>query len=101
MPGWRSEHQVGALAGVLAGRVLEPEHGRVEVARLGVVRARIGQVIDAEHLEAGAGLGVGGITRRIDRGGERDGLAEFAAVDGAAFELFDEIGDESFHGLLP
>jgi hypothetical protein len=28
---------------------------------------------------------------------QRDGLAELAAVDGAAFELFDEIGDESFH----
>src|SRR5262245_56468983 len=99
LAGRRAEHQVRALAGVLAGRVLEPEYVDIEVARLGVVRARIGQMIDAKHLEAGAGLGVGGISRRVDRGGERDGLTELAAVDGAAFELFDEIGDETFHGI--
>jgi hypothetical protein len=42
-------------------------------------------------------LRIGGIARRIDGGSERDGLTEFATVDRAAFELFDEIGDESFH----
>jgi len=41
-------------------------------------------VIDAEHLEAGAGLGVAVSPAALDRGGERDGLAELAAVDGAA-----------------
>src|SRR5215510_3371838 len=38
LAGRRAEHQVRALAGVLAGRVLEPEYVDIEVARLGVVR---------------------------------------------------------------
>ena len=34
---------------------------------------------------------------RIDGRGKRNRLAEFAAVDFAVFETFDEISDESFH----
>jgi hypothetical protein len=37
----------------------------------------------------------------VDGGGKRDGLTEFAAVDLAALETFDEVGDESFHGVVP
>ena len=45
---------------------------------------------------------VGGIARRVDGSGERDGLAEFAAVDFAALVVFDQISDEAFHaGALP
>jgi hypothetical protein len=45
-------------------------------------------VIDAEHLEAARRLRLRGVAGCVDGGGERDGLAEFAAVDLAAFEIF-------------
>jgi hypothetical protein len=47
-------------------------------------------VVDADHLESAPGRRVGGIARSVDRGSECDGLAELAAVDLAAFEVFDE-----------
>jgi hypothetical protein len=57
-------------------------------------------MIDAEHLETARGLGVGILARRVDGGGERYGLAEFAAVHFAAFEALDQISDESFHAVV-
>ena len=56
-------------------------------------------MIDGKHLEPAAGLRLGSIAGRIDGGGKRDGLAEFAAVYFAAFEVVDQISDESFHAV--
>jgi hypothetical protein len=54
-------------------------------------------VIDTDHLQAAWGLGFGGITGCVDRGSERNRLAEFAAIHSAALVVFDQISDESFH----
>jgi hypothetical protein len=97
LAGRRTEHQVRALAVVPRRHVLQAEHRGVEFARLGVVRARIRDVIDPDRLEAGAGLGIGDVARRVDGGSERNGLAEFAAVHLAALEGLDQVSDESFH----
>ena len=44
---------------------------------------------------------MGGVAGRVGGGGKRDGLTKFAAVDLAALETLDELGDESFHGVVP
>jgi hypothetical protein len=71
---------MGPLPVIFAGRALHAKHRGVEVARLGIVRARIGDVIDADHLEAAGCLGIGGIARAANDGCDRNGLAEFSAV---------------------
>ena len=97
----RPEHQIGAAAVVFVRHALHAEMVDVEVAHLGVVRAAVGDVIDAEHLQAARRLRLGGIAHRVDAGGERDGLAELAAVDPAALEVSDEISNEAFHAGPP
>src|SRR5262245_63428474 len=97
----RAEHQIGAVAVVLARGALHAEMFDIEVTHLGVVRAAIGDVIDPEHLEAARRLRLGGIARRIDGGGERDSFAELAAVDPTALEVSDEISNEAFHAGPP
>src|SRR5438093_9483728 len=97
----RAEHQIGAAAVVLARRALHAEMLDVEVADLGVVGARIGDVIDPEHLEAARRLRLGGIAHRVDAGRERDGFAELTAVDPAALEVSDKISNEAFHAGPP
>src|SRR5258708_23289172 len=57
-------------------------------------------MIYACDLERARGLRVGGLARPVDGGGERDGLAEFPAVDRAALEAVDQIGDETFHSTI-
>src|SRR5262249_34424938 len=46
LAGLRTEHQIRPLAVVLAGRALHAEHRCIEISRLGVVRARIRNMID-------------------------------------------------------
>jgi hypothetical protein len=99
LAGLRAKFQVGALAVVLAPRAPQAEHRGVEVACLGIVRARVGDVVDADGLEARGRLRLGGTAHRVDGGGERDGFAEFAAAHLAALEVFDEIADEFFHAV--
>src|SRR5882672_7114604 len=97
----RSEHQIGAAAVVLVRHALHAEMVDVEVAHFGVVRAAVGDMIDTEHLQAARRLRLGGIAHRVDAGGERDGLAELAAVDPAALEVSHEISNEAFHAGPP
>jgi hypothetical protein len=76
------------------------EAGGVEVARLGVVRARLGDVIDADHLEAAGCLGIGGFVRAVNDGGDSTVWPKFPAVQFAVFKIFDQAGDETFHAVI-
>src|SRR5262249_15673135 len=80
---------------------LHVEDRCVPIAGLGVIRARIGHVVDADDLEAALYLGLRGIAGAVDRDGERHGFAEFATIDLAAVQALDQIGDEAFHARPP
>jgi len=58
-------------------------------------------MVDADDLEPALRLCLRGIARAIDRGRERDRLAEFATIEPAAVESLDEISDEAFHVRPP
>src|SRR5262252_906087 len=99
--GLRSEHQVGPFAVIPRGLALHVENRRVPIARLGVVRARIGEVVDADDLKPALSLGLRGIARAINRRGERYGFAELATIDPTAIQALDQIGDDAFHVSPP
>src|SRR5215471_1745956 len=99
--GLRPEHQICPLAVIPCGLALHAENRCVPVACLGVIRASIGHVVDADDLETALGLGLRGIARAIDRSGERHGLAEFATIDLAAVQALNQISDEAFHVRPP
>ena len=58
-------------------------------------------MIDADDLEPARCLRLRGVSRTIDGRGQRHGLAEFATIDLAGIQVFDQIGDEAFHVSPP
>jgi hypothetical protein len=95
-----AERQVHPLAVVGSGRGLEPPHIDEVLARLDVIGTGIDQVIDRQHLEPALLLRLRGIAGRIDGRGKRHRLAEFPAAHPAAFEAFDQVGNEPFHSAF-
>src|SRR5260221_7100082 len=77
----RTEGEIGAALSLVV-RYLHAERRAVEVARLGIIGAEIGHVIDAERLEPAAGWC--GVRFRSARGkngrGDAKRLTEFAAA---------------------
>src|SRR4030095_9681420 len=95
----RAEGKIRAALAVVL-QFLHAQHGAVEIARLAVIGARIGNVIDAQHLEAAWGCRVGGrAAGGVDGGGERNPFAEITTTDIAGLESLDEISDEPFHAV--
>src|SRR5262249_10450909 len=92
-----TESEVRPLAVILAGRVRHADERRVPIARLGVIRAGIREMVDADHLESAAWRLRVGLARPVDGGGERHRLAELTAADFPTLEAFHEISDEAFH----
>src|SRR3977135_597111 len=98
LAGLWAEHDARPVLGFATRGVLHAEDRSIKIAGLGKIRAQIHDMIDAQRLEAPAGLGMGGIAGGIDQGGKRHGLTKFAAIHLAAVEVLDEISYESFHG---
>src|SRR6185503_13591464 len=96
-----AESEIGA-AHALVVVDLGVEHFGVPVARHLIVRAGVGDVVDAEHLQPARRRCLRRAARGIDRGRERHCLAELTAVYLSALKTFDEISNETFHaGILP
>jgi len=75
---------VRPLFGVAASGYLHAENRKIPVARLGVVWALIRDVVDTQYLEPARRLRVGSFAGGVNERGERNGLAELAAVEFAA-----------------
>ena len=96
---FRTEGEIGAALALVVVD-LHAHDVFVEVAGLRVIGAGIGNVIDADTGEAARGRRIGlRAARRVDRGRDADGLAEFAAADFAALELADEFFYETFYAV--
>src|SRR5258708_5950879 len=94
-----AELKIGA-AHALVVVDLVVEHLCVPIARNAVIRARIGDVIDREHLQPARRSGLRRTAGGKHRGGQSHRLAKLSAVYLPALKAFDEISDETFHALI-
>src|SRR5712671_375121 len=76
------------------------EHLGVPIACNAVIRARIGDVIDREHLQPARRSGLRRTAGGKDSGGQSHRLAKLSAVYLPALKASDEISDETFHAVI-
>src|SRR5438874_4851758 len=85
----RPESEIGAVLAVIV-QYLHSEYGRIEIARLLIIGAGIGDVVDTQHLQSACRRGLGGIADAVNRGREGNCLAELASCDFSGLEIFHE-----------